>query len=36
VTTQGWSVLNLGSLPALLVMGAALAWLARRRQAVSA
>ncbi|NRT56808.1 MFS transporter [Sphaerotilus uruguayifluvii] len=30
VTTQGWSVLNLGSLPALLVMGAALAWLARR------
>ena len=30
VTTQGWSVLNLGSLPALLAMGAALAWLARR------
>ncbi|KDB51376.1 MFS permease family protein [Sphaerotilus natans subsp. natans DSM 6575] len=30
VTTQGWSVLNLGSLPALLVMGVALAWLARR------
>jgi predicted MFS family arabinose efflux permease len=30
VTTQGWSVLNLGSLPALLAMGTALAWLARR------
>ena len=30
VTTQGWSVLNLGSLPALLAMGVALAWLARR------
>jgi MFS family permease len=28
VTTQGWSVLNLGSLPPLLLTGAGLVWLA--------
>ncbi|MFM2341486.1 MAG: hypothetical protein RLZZ592_1139 [Pseudomonadota bacterium] len=30
VTMQGWSALNLGALPALLLMGAALVWLARQ------
>ena len=33
VTTRGWSVLNLGSLPPLLALGAALLWLARRTPA---
>ena len=31
VTTQGWNWLNYGSLPALVLMAAALAWLALRR-----
>ena len=29
VTTQGWTLLNLGSIPAIAVMGGALLWLAR-------
>lgn len=29
VTTQGWAMLNWGSIPAVLLMGAALLWLAR-------
>ena len=29
VTTQGWAMLNWGSIPAVLLMGAALIWLAR-------
>lgn len=33
VTTQGWSWLNLGSIPALVLMAAALAWLKWRRPA---
>ena len=32
VTTQGWAWLNLGSLPALLLVGAALGWLGLRRR----
>jgi MFS family permease len=32
VTTQGWTWLNLGSLPVLLIVGAALAWLGLRRR----
>ncbi|MBH1963014.1 MAG: MFS transporter [Comamonadaceae bacterium] len=32
VTTQGWAWLNLGSLPALLVTGAALFWLSMRQR----
>ena len=35
VTTQGWAWLNVGSLPALVLVGAALAWLGTRRRAVS-
>ncbi len=36
VTTQGWAWLNVGSLPALVVVGVALAWLGvRRPRAVS-
>ncbi|MCL2871854.1 MAG: MFS transporter [Betaproteobacteria bacterium] len=35
VTTQGWAWLNLGSLPALLLLGAALAWLAARKPTVN-
>ncbi|MCL1961045.1 MAG: MFS transporter [Desulfovibrionaceae bacterium] len=31
VTTQGWTWLNLGSLPALLLLAAALAWLAAKK-----
>ena len=31
VTTRGWTWLNLGSLPALLLLAAALAWLGLRR-----
>ena len=30
VTTRGWAWLNLGSLPALAVIAAALLWLAMR------
>jgi hypothetical protein len=35
VTTQGWAWLNLGSLPVVALIGAALLWLAavRRRAA---
>lgn len=33
VTTRGWTWLNLGSLPALLLLGAALLWLGLRRRA---
>ncbi len=33
VTTQGWTWLNLGSLPALVLVGAALFWLGLRRRA---
>jgi MFS family permease len=36
VTTQGWSLLNLGSLPPLLVIAAGLLWLARRGRAAAA
>ena len=32
VTTQGWAWLNLGSLPALLLVGGALIWLGLRRR----
>ena len=32
VTTQGWAWLNIGSLPALLLVGAALLWLGLRRR----
>jgi len=35
VTTQGWSWLNLGSLPALLLLAAALAWLGLRKPALA-
>jgi len=31
VTTQGWALLNWGSVPAVLLMGAALWWLARQQ-----
>ena len=31
VTTQGWRLLNLGSLVPVVLTGAALVWLARRR-----
>jgi MFS family permease len=34
VTTQGWFWLNLGSLPLLLLLGAALFWLTRQPKAV--
>jgi uncharacterized membrane protein len=35
VTTQGWTLLNAGSLVPIVVTGLALAWLAaRRRRAV--
>jgi len=34
VTTQGWRLLNLGSLIPVLLTGAALLWLARRKRAV--
>ena len=33
VTTQGWTLLNLGSLPFLLVMALTLGWLGMRRRA---
>ncbi|MDM0021524.1 MFS transporter [Variovorax saccharolyticus] len=36
VTTQGWRLLNLGSLVPVLLTGAALFWLARRRRAAAA
>ena len=36
VTTQGWTWLNLGSLPVLLLVGAALAWLGLRRRGAPA
>ena len=36
VTTQGWTFLNYGSLPVLLLMGLALWWLARMRQSAIA
>ncbi|MDM0030265.1 MFS transporter [Variovorax saccharolyticus] len=36
VTTQGWRLLNLGSLVPVLLTGAALLWLARRRRAAAA
>ncbi|HRN76370.1 MFS transporter [Ottowia sp.] len=32
VTTQGWTWLNLGSLPVLMLVGAALAWLGLRQR----
>lgn len=32
VTTQGWAWLNIGSLPALVLVGAALLWLGRQRR----
>jgi hypothetical protein len=36
VTTRGWAWLNLGSLPAVALIGVALLWLARvRRRAVA-
>ena len=35
VTTQGWAWLNLGSLPALLLVGGALIWLGLRRRALA-
>ncbi|VTU39815.1 multidrug resistance protein [Variovorax sp. PBL-H6] len=35
VTTQGWRLLNLGSLLPVLLTGAALLWLARRRRAAA-
>ncbi len=34
VTTQGWALLNYGSLPAVLAMALALWWLARKQRAV--
>ncbi len=36
VTTQGWNWLNIGSLPAVLLMGAGLLWLARVQGRVQA
>jgi MFS family permease len=36
VTTQGWRLLNLGSLPPVVLTGAALLWLARRRHSAAA
>ncbi len=36
VTTQGWAWLNLGSLPALLLVGGALIWLGLRRRVPAA
>ncbi|VTU41348.1 multidrug resistance protein [Variovorax sp. PBS-H4] len=36
VTTQGWRLLNLGSLLPVLLTGAALLWLAHRRRAAAA
>jgi MFS family permease len=36
VTTQGWRLLNLGSLLPVLLTGAALLWLARRQRAAAA
>ena len=35
VTTQGWSWLNVGSMPALVLMAGALAWLKWRRPALA-
>jgi ABC-type uncharacterized transport system involved in gliding motility auxiliary subunit len=32
VVTQGWTLLNLGSLPLVLLTGAALGWLAWRQR----
>ena len=34
VTTQGWNWLNVGSIPALVLMAAALAWLGARRASI--
>jgi len=34
VTTQGWQLLNVGSLVPVVLTGAALLWLARRKRAV--
>ncbi|WP_298833915.1 MFS transporter [uncultured Piscinibacter sp.] len=36
VTTQGWTWLNLGSIVPVVMTGAAIAWLARRRRGVAA
>jgi MFS family permease len=36
VTTQGWRLLNLGSLLPVVLTGAALLWLARRRRSAAA
>lgn len=36
VTTQGWTLLNLGSIPAIVLMGAALLWLARQPKTAAA
>ena len=36
VTTQGWRLLNLGSLLPVLLTGAALLWLAHRQRAAAA
>jgi len=36
VTTQGWNWLNVGSVPALVLMAAALAWLGARRASIRA
>jgi len=36
VTTQGWNWLNVGSVPALVLMAAALAWLGARRASLRA
>ena len=35
VTTQGWAWLNLGALPALALVAAALLWLGPRRRAAA-
>jgi MFS family permease len=35
VTTQGWTILNYGSLPVVLLMAMALFWLARKRATAS-
>jgi hypothetical protein len=36
VTTQGWRLLNLGSLLPVLLTGAGLLWLAHRQRAAAA
>jgi MFS family permease len=36
VTTQGWQLLNIGSLVPVLLTGAGLLWLARKRRAAAA